>query len=112
MDRRGLFAIKPYQEVPDRELARFGLSAEKCSKRVYVISRAGRAYGGAFGVNYFLFHNFPWSLFVALIYAVPILLLFEVIFYAIVARSRHSISKWLGMQFCVSDPRHGDPDAP
>lgn len=114
MDRRGLFAIKPYQEVSERELARFGLSAQKCSKRVYVISRAGRAYGGAFGVNYFLLHHFPWSLFVALIYAVPILLLLEVICYEVVANNRHRISRWLGMKYCVSDraARLGDPDAP
>lgn len=113
VDRRKRFAIKPYQEVSEAELASFGLSAEKCSKRVYVVSRAGRTYGGAFGINYFLLHHFPWSLFIALIYAVPVFLLLEVLFYAAVARHRHRISRWLGMKSCASGggPRLEGSDA-
>jgi hypothetical protein len=40
---------------------------------------------------------------VLLIYAIPPLLLLEVIGYRIVADNRHRISRWFGMQACLTN---------
>jgi predicted DCC family thiol-disulfide oxidoreductase YuxK len=101
MDRDLGFIIEPYQMFDENELMRFGINYEKCSRALQVITRKGRVYGGAFGVNYFLWRRFPWSLAVFLIYAIPVLLLFEVIGYRIVAENRHRISRWFGMRACL-----------
>jgi predicted DCC family thiol-disulfide oxidoreductase YuxK len=37
-----------------------------------------------------------------LIYAIPVLLLLEMIGYRIVADNRHLISRWFGMQACLT----------
>ena len=75
----------------------------RSSRALQVITRKGRVHAGAFGVNYFLWKRFPWSLAVFLVYAIPVLLLLEVIGYRIVAENRHRISQWLGMgSFCGS----------
>jgi predicted DCC family thiol-disulfide oxidoreductase YuxK len=94
------FSIKPYQSFNEDELKRYGLSYDKCSKRAYVISPGGKVYGGAFAANYFFLKRFPWSVLVVLIYAVPPLLLAEMIGYYFVARYRYRISRWLGLEAC------------
>jgi predicted DCC family thiol-disulfide oxidoreductase YuxK len=104
MDRGRRFIVEPYQAFAESELARFGIDYEKCSRALQVITRKGRVYAGAFGVNYFLWQRFPWSLAVFFVYAIPVLLLFEVVGYRIVADNRHRISLWLGMgSFCKSN---------
>ncbi|MGE0127502.1 MAG: thiol-disulfide oxidoreductase DCC family protein [Blastocatellales bacterium] len=108
MDRQ--FIIEPYQMFDESELMRFGINYEKCSRALQVITRKGRVYAGAFGVNYFLWQRFPWSLLVFLIYAIPALLLFEVIGYRIVANNRHRISQWFGMRACLIN-QSGQPGA-
>jgi predicted DCC family thiol-disulfide oxidoreductase YuxK len=95
------FIVEPYQAFDESELARFGIDYEKCSRAAQVITRKGRVYAGAFGVNYFLWRRFPWSLAVFLVYAIPVLLLLEVIGYRIVAENRHRISRWFGMRACL-----------
>ncbi len=101
MDRGRQFFVEPYQVFDESELMRFGINYEKCSRALQVITRKGRVYAGAFGVNYFLWRRFPWSLLVFLIYAIPVLLLFEVIGYRIIANNRHRISQWFGMRACL-----------
>src|SRR5262245_32645616 len=101
MDRGRGFIVEPYQAFDESELARFGINYEKCSRAAQVITRKGRVYAGAFGVNYFLWRRFPWSVAVFLVYAIPVLLLLEVIGYRIVAENRHRISRWFGMQACL-----------
>jgi len=110
MDRSRQFIIEPYQMFDESELARFGINSEKCSRALQVITRKGRVYAGAFGVNYFLWRRFPWLLAVFLIYAIPVLLLFEVIGYRIVANNRHRISQWFGMKACLI--QQPDAEAP
>ena len=100
MDRGREFIIEPYQMFDESELMLFGINYDKCSRALQVITRKGRVYAGAFGVNYFLW-RFPWSLAVFLIYAIPVLLLLEVIGYRIVAENRHRISRWFGMRACL-----------
>lgn len=111
LDRNREFVIEPYQVFDESGLAPFGINHEKCSRALQVITRKGRVYAGAFGVNYFLWRRFPWSLLVILIYAIPVLLLLEVIGYRIVAGNRHRISQWFGMPACLinrpgAEPRH------
>lgn len=100
-DRRQQFIVVPYQSVPEVELETFGTSYAQCDKRLHVISRQGKVYRGAFAVNYFLWHYFPWSLLVALICALPPVLLGEVLVYAWVARNRHRLSQWFGLKACA-----------
>lgn len=100
LDAAQNFTIKPYRSFTEVELKRYGLSYEKCSKRAYVIGPSGNLYGGAFALNYFLLKRFPWSLLVIVIYALPPLLLAELIGYYLVAKNRYRISRWLGLEAC------------
>jgi predicted DCC family thiol-disulfide oxidoreductase YuxK len=102
------FIIEPYQSFDESELMRFGIDYEKCSRAVQVVTRKGRVHAGAFGVNYFLWRRFPWRLAVFLVYAIPVLLLFEVIGYRIVANNRHHISRWFGLGSYCRRRRDGE----
>lgn len=97
----GQFIVQPYLMFDEAELQRFGISYEDCTKELKVITRQGRAYGGAFGVNYFLWQQPALRPLVILIYALPILLLFEVIGYKLVAINRHRLSAWFGLKACA-----------
>ena len=101
IDRCQLFVVQPYQSFAEAELLKHGITYEQCDKKLHVISRHGKVYRGAFGVNYFLWQYFPWSVLVLLIYALPILLLCELIGYAWVARNRQRISQWFGLKACA-----------
>ncbi len=101
LDRARRFSLLPYQQISESELIRHGASGEKCSRRVYVLTARGKVFTGAFAVNYFLWHYYPWKIFVALIYIFPILLLLEIVGYAIIARFRRRLSQWLGLTACT-----------
>jgi predicted DCC family thiol-disulfide oxidoreductase YuxK len=101
MDRDGQFIVEPYQMFAESELMRFGIDYQDCDRALQVITRRGRVHRGAFGVNYFLWRRFPWSLLVVLIYAIPILLVLELIGYRLVANHRHRISQWFGLKACL-----------
>jgi predicted DCC family thiol-disulfide oxidoreductase YuxK len=101
IDRGSQFAILPYQQISENELLEFGITYERCARAIQVITRSGRVYQGAFGVNYFLWQKFPGKLLVSLIYVVPLLLLFEVIGYRLIADNRHRLSRWFGMKACL-----------
>ncbi|HMV51499.1 MAG TPA: DUF393 domain-containing protein [Blastocatellia bacterium] len=100
MDGGRQFVIEPYQMFAERELLRFGISYEQCTKKLQVVTRRERVHQGALGVNYFLWKQFPWTLLVVLIYALPVLLVLELIGYRLVAQNRHRISAWLGLTAC------------
>ena len=97
----GQFIVQPYLMFDEAELQRFGISYEDCTKELKVITLQGRAYGGAFGVNYFLWQKVLFRPLVILIYVLPILLLFEVIGYKLVAVNRHRLSAWFGLKACA-----------
>lgn len=101
MDHSHEFIVEPYQMFSEEELMKFGITYEQCTKAIQVITRRGRVYRGTFGVNYFLWQRFPWSLLVVLIYAIPVLLLLEIIGYRLVANNRGRISQWFGMKACL-----------
>lgn len=101
MDKRQQFTIRSYQSFSETELAQYGISYADCNRKLQAITRRGRVYAGAFAVNYFLWRQFPWSLLVVLVYALPVLLLAEVVGYALVARNRHRISQWFGLKACL-----------
>lgn len=100
IDAKQQFVIEPYQSFEERELMGFGINYDKCAQKLQVITTQGRVHSGAFGVNYFLWGQFPWILLIAVIYALPLLLLLELIVYRLVASNRHLISNWLGMKAC------------
>ncbi|MFN7931519.1 MAG: DUF393 domain-containing protein [Blastocatellia bacterium] len=101
IDRQQIFIVVPYQSISETELQKFGISYEQCDQKLHVITRHGRVYRGAFGVNYFFWQYFPWSLLVVLIYALPPVLLGELLAYAWVARNRHRLSQWFGLKACA-----------
>ncbi len=105
LDSRRQFHILPYQQILEAELQRCGASYEKCSRRVHVLSHSGKIYTGAFAVNYFLWHYFPWNVLVAVLHIASIFLLLEVILYAIIARHRRRLSQWLGLTACAISPQ-------
>lgn len=99
--RRSGYQVEPYQRIPEEDLKRFGIDYEKCSRRIYAITRDGKAYGGAFGLNHFCWRHFPWTILPLIIYLLPPLLVVEIILYKIVAKNRHTISRWLGLDACL-----------
>jgi predicted DCC family thiol-disulfide oxidoreductase YuxK len=101
MDQRDLFRITPYQTFSEAELSRFSLDYQQCDQKLQVISKSGRVHGGAFGVNYFCWQYFPWSVLVALIYLIPVILIAELIIYRLIARNRHRLSQWFGLKACL-----------
>lgn len=101
VDRCALFQVLPYQQIPEPELQRLGSSYQNCERRVHVLTAKGKIHTGAFAVNYFLWQYFPWKIFVALLYALPFLLVFEIIGYTLVARHRRRLSQWLGLTACA-----------
>jgi predicted DCC family thiol-disulfide oxidoreductase YuxK len=101
MDQAHRFVIEPYQSVPEIELQRFGITYQDCDTKVQVITRRGRVHAGAFAVNYFLWQRPVWRLLVFTIYALPVLLVCEIIGYAIVARNRQRLSRWFGLKACL-----------
>jgi predicted DCC family thiol-disulfide oxidoreductase YuxK len=105
LDKKGLFAFLPYQSFSETELAPFKLSHADCQRKLQVITRDGRVYGGAFGVNFFLWQYWPWKICVLLVYALPLLLLGEIAGYALFARYRRHISQWLGLTVCALPKR-------
>lgn len=100
MDGGRHFIVEPYQMFDESELMRFGISHDQCTRKLQVITRKGKVHQGALGVNYFLWKQFPWTLLVILIYALPILLALELIGYRLVADNRHRISAWFGLTAC------------
>jgi predicted DCC family thiol-disulfide oxidoreductase YuxK len=101
MDVHRQFYVEPYQRVPEHEMQPYGVSHADCARRLQVISRGGKAHRGAFAVNYFFVHYFPWKLMVVLLYVLPPLLLLELLTYEVVARNRTRLSRWLGMKACL-----------
>ena len=101
MDVQRHFYVEPFQRLADADLQPFGLSRADCLRRLQVISRKGTVHSGAFGVNFFFVHYFPWKLLVILLYLVPPLLFTEIVVYELVARNRTRLSRWLGMKACL-----------
>ena len=112
MDVQRFFYIEPYQRVPEPEIQTFGISHAHCAQRLQLITRQGKVHSGAFAVNNFLAHYFPWKLLVVLLYVVPPLLFAEMIGYEIVARNRTRLSRWLGMKACLADKERPEPANP
>ena len=112
MDQKRRFVIEPYQNYPEDELGKWGVTYVACAHQMQAISQAGRVYSGAFAFNFFLYHQFPWSLLLVPIYLIPIFLVLEIGGYALVARNRHRISRWLGLKACLSGVKPVMPGAP
>jgi predicted DCC family thiol-disulfide oxidoreductase YuxK len=107
LDRNKEFKIVPYQIFSEEELCRFGTSRQKCAQRMHALTSRGKIFTGAFALNYFGWRFLPWRVLALVIYLVPVLLLLEVILYELVAKHRHRLSQWLGLQACA--PRGAFP---
>ncbi|MFN0085477.1 MAG: thiol-disulfide oxidoreductase DCC family protein [Blastocatellia bacterium] len=107
MDRKRRFRVEPYQAYEEADLRAYGIDYADCARALQVITRKGRVYGGALGVNYFLWRQFPWTLLVILIYAVPILFVLELIGYRLVADHRQRLSIHFGLKGCKWSPEPG-----
>ena len=103
MDVQRFFYVEPYQRVAESEIQAFGIRHADCARRLQLITRRGKVHSGAFAVNNFLVHYFPWKLFVLLLYVVPPLLFLEIIGYELVAKNRTRLSRWLGMKACLAN---------
>jgi predicted DCC family thiol-disulfide oxidoreductase YuxK len=101
LDHRQLFRVFPYQDFSEDELRRFGLDYQQCDQKLQVITKRGRVHAGAIGVNYFCWQYFPWSVLVALIYLIPVILVAELIIYRWISRNRHRLSQWFGLKACL-----------
>jgi len=105
MEVRRRWRIIPFQDLSDAELQALGVTRTQCARRLHAVSRSGRVYRGAFAVNFFLWQHPPWLLLVVLCYAVPLLLWLEIIAYAVIARHRQRLSRWLGLAACRAPAR-------
>ncbi len=92
--------MKPFQDFSCEELSAWNLNAAECLHEMKVVSFSGKVYGGAFGLNYFLWQFWPWKIGVFFIYAIPVLLLLEIFGYKLFAKNRHLISRWMGFKSC------------
>ncbi|TPV94365.1 MAG: DUF393 domain-containing protein [Myxococcales bacterium FL481] len=92
--------FEPYQRFGDEELAAWGLTAAACHREVQLVRPGGRVSAGPWAVNRVLLRRFPWSVAVAMLYAVPVLLPLEWLGYRVFARYRHVVSRWLGLEQC------------
>lgn len=100
MARNGAYSIEPYFSHSEENLKNYGITYEDCSKRLYVITKSGKVYGGAFAVNWFLLTSPPWTVLALPFIVLPPLLLIEMIGYKLVATNRHHISRWFGLNAC------------
>lgn len=100
LDRRRRYRIAPYQAYSEEQLAAHGLSHHACSRAVQLILPSGRVQSGALAVNRFLASYMPGKLLVPLLYVMFPLLFVEMLGYALVARHRHRISRWVGLEAC------------
>lgn len=100
IDRKQIFQIVPYQNFSESELMKFGITVEHCNRKIQIISKVGKVYQGALGLNYFLWKFFPWKLLILIIYLVPLFLLLEIIAYRLIAKNRHYLSRWFGLTAC------------
>ena len=96
----GRFEFVMYQSIDEPELAKVGLSHADCRHELQLIASDGRVHGGAWAINRLLIHRFPWSIVVAVLYLLPVLLLFEWAGYRLFVRNRHVVSRWLGIDAC------------
>jgi len=95
MDEQSTFIVAPYQSFAESELRKVGLSFRKCAREVQIVSRSGRTFGGAFGINYFLWQQSRWKFAVISGFLFPLLFLIEVVIYKIVASNRMLFSQIL-----------------
>jgi predicted DCC family thiol-disulfide oxidoreductase YuxK len=100
IDRKRRFRIEPYQAFDESALLAHGLTYEACGRAVQLITPRGRVRSGAFAVNGFLVAYMPYRVLVPWLYVLFPLLADEVVGYVVVARNRHRISRWLGLNAC------------
>ena len=105
LDPEGRWEALPYQSLGDAGLRQLGLTPADCAREVQVITEQGRVFAGPWAVNYLLWERWPGRILVAILFALPPLLLLEWVGYRLVARYRSRLSRWFGLTACaVSRP--------
>lgn len=101
IDHGGQFDLQPFQGYDSAVKQALGLSEEDFQKGLYLVSAdQKRVHQGVFALNRFCIRFWPFNVGVVLLYVIPILLLAEIAVYALVARNRGMISRWLGLGQC------------
>lgn len=100
IDRGGRFQVRGSHTLSELELEALGLTRARCNDALQLVTAAGRRRSGAHAVNAFLWTTGGPGRFVVLLYLLPPLLLLEWVAYALVARNRFTISRWLGLAAC------------
>ena len=93
LDEHRTFIFAPYQSFSPAELGKVGLDFRRCARELQVVTHSGKTFGGAFGINYFLWRQSRWKWVVALGFAFPLLMLLEILAYKIVATNRMVFSR-------------------
>lgn len=100
IDRQRRFRIEPYQAFSDEQLAPHGLSHASCNRAIKLIRANTKVSSGAFAVNRFLMPYAPWKFLLPWAYLLFPALIVEAVGYWIIARNRHRISRWMGLDAC------------
>lgn len=105
-DGRGRLAFLPYQSTELSKLSP-GLTANKASRALYVVSPNGRRHSGARGM-FAMMRELTgfWGWFGSVWFSLPLSLLAEP-FYRLFAGNRRRISRWLGLAECPIPRRIG-----
>jgi predicted DCC family thiol-disulfide oxidoreductase YuxK len=101
VDRHHRYDLQPYQSFPAQLKQAYGLSDQQFERGLYWVNPANRrVYHGAFAINRFFLSFFPYNLGIILLYLCPLFLLAELVIYAVIAKYRSPISRWLGLNRC------------
>lgn len=101
IDHQKQYDFIAFQAFPEDQKAALNLSEAKFARGIYLIfPDSGKKYHGAFAVNRFFIGFFPYNVLVVLLYLFPLLLLAELVIYALVAKYRARISLFLGLNAC------------
>ena len=100
LDQKNRFRFIPFQDVSEATLRKNRLSRKKCEQKIYMLKKGGGSLSGVHCINFLLLHFFPYSVLPVIIYAFPPFLLIELGIYSLIARNRHRISRWLGLNAC------------
>ncbi len=97
LDRRGRFAIVPYQEIETATLEAVGLSASRCASALQCVVN-GHVFSGAFAANAFA-RRITWlAPIVIVLERIPLFIAMEAIGYALVAANRGALARFLRLR--------------
>lgn len=103
-DRAERYRIIPWQGVDPAKLQRLGVDPAACALAVQLVTESGEVLEGARAVNHFLSLRPVGRILVLPAARIPALLRLESSLYRLIARNRHRLSRWFGLDACQSVP--------